>query len=341
MGVGAGAGDRFLIPVTQDVAQVQSDRRRARVPSARHLDVLRRGRGSVVGAVIARVDDRRGRGDPSVRRRPDRSALGARRSPPLPPSAGRADGRDDFALSRSQSFENFADTPYSHWKALQTHHAASFPNHYDDGKQTLTKYSNGVRDKGRAEQLRHSHRWYGRNFQEEFVCPLARRLSSDSTADGPKWSPRQKVCDPYRKAKQKDCLVYSVGSNGKAEFEKAVIEEIGLHCEMHTFDHVDKNKRNGDFATALRPYSTFHHWGFADEEAARKMPTKYKTLRGTMDELGHVGRTIDIFKIDCEWCEWFTWRKWLTVDMRQILVETHNAPMPNARDFFFGLHDAG
>ncbi|KAL7553223.1 hypothetical protein ACHAWF_016491 [Thalassiosira exigua] len=47
------------------------------------------------------------------------------------------------------------------------------------------------------------------------------------------------------------------------------------------------------------------------------------------------------FKIDCEWCEWFTWREWLTVDMRQILVETHNAPMPNARDFFFGLHDAG
>ena len=77
-------------------------------------------------------------------------------------------------------------------------------------------------------------------------------------------------------------------------------------------------------------------------------------------------------KIDCEWCEWFTWPEWITVDMRQILVETHNAPMPNARvstpsspilssfswaappgpsrthpystfaqDFFFNLHDAG
>jgi hypothetical protein len=37
------------------------------------------------------------------------------------------------------------------------------------------------------------------------------------------------------------------------------------------------------------------------------------------------------------------WQDWLTpgIDMRQILVETHNAPMPDARDFFFGLHDAG
>jgi len=60
-----------------------------------------------------------------------------------------------------------------------------------------------------------------------------------------------------------------------------------------------------------------------------------------MEELGHTGKTIDVFKIDCEWCEWFTWQEWLTVDMRQILVETHNAPMPNARDFFFNLHDNG
>ena len=29
--------------------------------------------------------------------------------------------------------------------------------------------------------------WYGQNFQVEFVCPLMRRLPSDSMADGPKW----------------------------------------------------------------------------------------------------------------------------------------------------------
>jgi hypothetical protein len=42
------------------------------------------------------------------------------------------------------------------------------------------------------------------------------------------------VCNPHRISQQKDCLVYSVGSNGKAEFEKAVMEEIGNHCEVHS-----------------------------------------------------------------------------------------------------------
>ena len=97
------------------------------------------------------------------------------------------------------------------------------------------------------------------------------------------------------------------------------------------FDPVSYNKRNGDFATALHPYSTFHNWGLATPELSASHPTKYKTLAQTMAELGHTNRTIDVFKIDCEWCEWFTWQEWLTVDMRQILVETHNSPMPNAR----------
>jgi len=35
------------------------------------------------------------------------------------------------------------------------------------------------------------------------------------------------------------------------------------------------------------------------------------------------------------------WLKSDVVELKQILVETHNAPMPHARNFFFGLHDAG
>lgn len=213
----------------------------------------------------------------------------------------------------------------------QKHHAALFPNYYTN----LQEYSSGANTKGNYAALKNANMWYGQNFQVEFICPLARRLPADSMADGPKW-----VCNPHRIAQQKDCLIYSVGSNGKAEFEKAVKEEIGDHCEIHTFDPVKWNKRNGDFATALKPYSTFHHWGLS-AESDDKSDMKFKTLKQTMTELGHDGRTIDVFKIDCEWCEWFTWQDWLDVDMRQILVETHNAPMPNARDFFFNLHDNG
>ena len=60
---------------------------------------------------------------------------------------------------------------------------------------------------------------------------------------------------------------------------------------------------------------------------------KFKTLAETMEALGHTGRRIDVFKIDCEWCEWFYWQEWLSLDIGQLLVETHNAPMPQARDF--------
>ena len=122
-------------------------------------------------------------------------------------------------------------------------------------------------------------------------------------------------------------------------FEKAVKDEIGDHCEIHTFDLIGQNKRNGNFAKALEGFATFHHWGLAPD--GKDPNPRFKSLQQTMKELGHEGRSIDLFKIDCEWCEWITVSDWLTVDMRQILVEVHNAPMPHARDFFYELHDAG
>ncbi|KAK1739919.1 methyltransferase [Skeletonema marinoi] len=259
--------------------------------------------------------------------------------PPVPPptaTAAASPDKDAYSLAKEQSFGYFTDITNENWRIAQTHHARLFPNYYAN----LNKFSNGPNDKGRAEKLRNSnnHYWYGQNFQTEFICPLARRLPSDSMADGPKW-----VCDPHRLAKKKDCLVYSIGSNGKNEFEKAVKEEIGEHCEIHTFDLESYNRRNGHFKDALKGYSEFHNYGLGTEGEASRKPDVFKTLKQTMEELGHAGRTIDIFKIDCEWCEWFVWQDWLApdIDMRQILVETHNAPMPNARDFFFGLHDAG
>ena len=68
-----------------------------------------------------------------------------------------------------------------------------------------------------------------------------------------------------------------------------------------------------------------------------------KTLSETKKALGHEGRRIDIFKIDCEGCEWDTYDTWFDEDndIGQILVETHYAPMPNAKDFFYKLHDHG
>jgi hypothetical protein len=243
-----------------------------------------------------------------------------------------------YKLAYDQSFGFFDDITDKDWKRAQLIHSRMFPNHF--GKDLL-QYSSGMKDKSNPERLSPSRSWNGENFQEEFHCKLAQRIQTTGQADGPKW-----VCDPHRLTAKKDCLVYSVGSNGKPEFEQGVKEEIGEHCEIHTFDLKASNKRFGQFEEKLKPHATFHHWGLGTEaEAAAFKATgkgaRIKTLEQTIDELGHRNRTIDIFKIDCEWCEWSTYKQWLMEDLRQILVESHNAPMPNARDFFYDMHDAG
>lgn len=176
-----------------------------------------------------------------------------------------------------------------------------------------------------------------------FTGAYSQRVPSDSNGDGPKW-----ICDPHRIGKQKDCLIYSVGSNGNTMFEEGVKSEVGSHCEIHTFDMVTYNKRNGQFQPKLEAIGAhFHAWGLGTQAEANayektKRGAPIYTLQQTMAKLNHTGRVVDVFKIDCEWCEWYTYEEWLQAgDLRQILVETHNAPMPNAMDFFYTLHDAG
>ena len=113
-----------------------------------------------------------------------------------PPTPTLHPDNEAYSLAKEQSFGYFTDITNENWRIAQSHHASLFPNYYAD----LTKFSNRPNDKGRAEKLRNSnnHYWYGQNFQVEFICPLARRLPSDSMADGPKW-----VCDPHRLKQKK------------------------------------------------------------------------------------------------------------------------------------------
>ena len=64
------------------------------------------------------------------------------------------------------------------------------------------------------------------------------------------------------------------------------------------------------------------------------------TLGETVELLGHGGREVDVFKVDCEVCKWHTLQEWFDhgdglvkqvggkygVVMRYILVELHSAP---------------
>lgn len=185
--------------------------------------------------------------------------------------------------------------------------------------------------------------FFQENYEPEFVCQNERRVGR--LGDGGKW-----ICDPHRiitGTHNIECLVYSIGSNGDASFEAGVLQDVSSDCEIHVFDF-------GTYANAVAKQTGYnsnvhyHQWGISNETDGQ-----YKTLHDTVAELGHIGRTIDVFKIDCEGCETETYKSWLEapVKLRQILVEIHpqmskrkdrvEMKLPVTVELFQALHHAG
>lgn len=153
--------------------------------------------------------------------------------------------------------------------------------------------------------------WYQDNFEPNFSCGAEMRLGA--WGDGGKW-----ICNPLS-LRGRECLVYSVGSENDFRFEEAV-HGLLPHCEIHTFDHTV-----GPRPSRRPPYVHFHPWGLGpDGERPHVL-----SLASIVRRLKHVGRTIDIFKIDCEGCE-FRLDFWATdlVELRQIQLEIHGNGKP-------------
>ena len=164
--------------------------------------------------------------------------------------------------------------------------------------------------------------WFQNHYEPEFICSLERRIGR--LGDGGKW-----VCNPHVISSQPKCLVYSVGSNGDASFEAAILQDVSDKCEIHVFDF-------GSYAASVKqqtkhsPNVYYHEWGISDFTGG-----VFKTLQDTVQELGHVGRTIDIFKIDCEGCELDTFSSWFQADvtLKQILGGAAPAHVPMATQY--------
>jgi Methyltransferase domain len=165
-----------------------------------------------------------------------------------------------------------------------------------------------------------------------------------------------RVCDPHRipsfikRREEKlqnssiaSCLIYSIGSGGKFQFEDGMHEILGGLCEIHVFDPGNWTKDRPDLVSKN---IHFHKWGLSSSYDKQYKPVvkygSFFSLQDTMQLLGHVGRTIDIFKIDCESCEWASFQDWFTADIRILLVETHSLPAKTqtALDFFYGFQNA-
>jgi hypothetical protein len=226
-----------------------------------------------------------------------------------------------YQLAYDQSFGFFDDIDEDRWKRLQNRHVQQFPNHLSfpkDGSKL-------------ANEINSPPLWYASHFEPEFTCEQERRVGK--LGDGAKW-----VCDIHRIPKE-DCLVYSFGCDGKIQFEQH-IKELRPDCEIHTFDVIKRHYR-GDFATLLKNYSTFHHFGLAHGQG-NKRGKQFYSLADIVKMLGHENRSIEMLKIDCEHCEYRTFQSWFEAPLRhirQILLETHDAPMPQLRNLLYFLHD--
>jgi hypothetical protein len=236
-----------------------------------------------------------------------------------------------YSIAYDESLQFFDDIPAKEWDLLKQKVHDIQPN-------TCPTCWGGLA----------SNAWYQNNYEPEFNCRHEKRIGK--LGDGGKW-----ICDPHRLAKASDCLVYSVGSNNDFSFEQAVKDNIGQHCEIHTFDPAD-------YASgAEKVGSTYHQWGIdgtSHGEAPQKIPAPvsptgrtyqkkelYKTLKQTVEELGHTNRTIDLFKIDCEGCELKSHQTWFEapVTLRQILVEVHDdfhgrVRVPQVPDFYKNMY---
>ena len=218
-----------------------------------------------------------------------------------------------YQLAFGESYGFFDDVSdqdwklYQDWARLQGNHRYTFDPKRQWGRPAL---------------------WYYNNYNPIFNCPHAKRIAG--IGDGPKW-----VCDPHRLKRQVErkraagetetpnsrCLIYSIGSNGNYEFEDGMVQYLGPDvCEIHIFDYSNDYDRTENAAKNIH----FHQLGLQGSQQSRG--NQFASFPEILKRLGHEGRAIDIFKIDCEGCEWDTFQDWVGYDIRQVLVEAHRLP---------------
>jgi hypothetical protein len=235
---------------------------------------------------------------------------------------------EDYQLASSQSHDFFKDTRNADWKLLQEIARSNRPHLYPNNPLKYTS----------EERRGKTPAWYQTNYEPDFSCQFEQRIGGNGNGDGPKW-----VCDPHR-ITLKQCLVYSIGSNGDFQFEVG-IASLKKDCEIHIFDFDDYEK---EMNQAMLLYNVtnlhFHQWGLSHDSKTEDGHV-YKSLKQSMEDLGHSSRhKIDIFKIDCEGCEWETVDDWMDPSLprlQQILVEIHRSPPTHVLHFFNTLRQHG
>ena len=175
-------------------------------------------------------------------------------------------------------------------------------------------------------------------YEPEWVCELDTRVGSEvvSVGDGPKF-----VCAPEA-LQDHDCIVYSIGSAYNFKFEEGMYNHAP-NCEFHVFDGtMDLTKI--PLPDGLEQKNIhFHNWNVGVQSYGNKQRYQTKGIRDILSDLGHIGKTIQVFKIDCERCE-FSVLPFVAqlieegaVNIGQIQVEVHSTRAREIEGLFQSL----
>jgi hypothetical protein len=189
--------------------------------------------------------------------------------------------------------------------------------------------------------------WNGRKaydfYEPEWVCDSEKRVGPGdiNIGDGPKF-----VCGPDSLNHENKCLVYSIGSHYDFSFEEA-IHKHAPNCELHTFDGTMNLTKNALPADLEEKRIHFHNWNVDTTSGTTEKGWVTKTISEIMSELGHIGSTIHVFKIDCEGCEYGVMPQVIEMvkngelTIEQIQIEMHGTDAAKIQTFFQTMRSAG
>ena len=199
-------------------------------------------------------------------------------------------------------------------------------------------------EKSREESL---SEWNGKRaydlYEPEWTCDDEKRVGPKdiNVGDGPKF-----VCAPELVKDQGDCLIYSIGSNYDFSFEQGM-RRHGPNCQFHTFDGT-LNLTTQSLPAGLEEQSIhFHNWNVDLQSGTNEKGWISKTINDILSALGHEGKRIDVFKIDCEGCEYGVMPQVLDlvqsglIRIDQVQIEIHGTDAAKVQSLFQSFRAAG
>lgn len=217
---------------------------------------------------------------------------------------------------------------------------------WEDRRKSYDAYID-LLSKKEVKRSKKFEEWDGRRaydiYEPEWVCDNEKQVGPEdiNIGDGPKF-----VCGPDSLRHDRDCLIYSIGSHYDFSFEEGV-HKYAPNCEIHTFDGTMNLTKDALPPGLEEKRIHFHNWNMDTTSGISERGWMTKIISETMSELGHMGKTIHVFQIDCGGCEYGVMPQVIEmvkngqISIDQIQIQMHGTDAAKIQKFFRIMRSAG